>query len=53
MEEVIRKICKFEDGFTNAIACLIVADMFMGNTISKKQKQQDYGRTYIWRRKEA
>ena len=38
MEEAIRKICKFEDGFTNAIACLIVADMFMGNTISKNKK---------------
>jgi len=41
MEEAIRKICKFEDGFINAIACLIVADMFMGNTISKNKKQ-DY-----------
>lgn len=49
MEEEIRKICKFKDGFTNAIACLIVADMFMGNTILVKtkkttlNKQQDYG----------
>ena len=41
MEEEIRKICKFKDGFTNAIACLIVADMFMGNTITKI-KQQGY-----------
>lgn len=45
MEEAIRKICKYKDVFTNAIACLIVADMFMGNTISKNKKQQGNGRT--------
>lgn len=43
MEEAIRKICKFKDPLTNALACIIVGDMFMGNTISKKHKQQEYG----------
>ena len=35
MEEAIRKICKFKDPLTNALACIIVGDMFMGNTITK------------------
>jgi hypothetical protein len=35
MEEMIKEICKFEDTLMNMLACIIVGDMFMGNTITK------------------